>query len=190
VKKAQKKSMFLPLAVCGLAVVGGLFAYAKMSGNVVPESERRTERLPEHQDKSGKAPIVETSENAPADRTVEVVTPKFNDKGDLSFDRTKKDVPKGEDAYLVAFNATLREVKAVPDNAFASNAKLDGSTLTVNFTPEFEKSYGTDDENALLNSLLATAKQFKGVKKLQILVDSKPIETLGSVEITAPLDVE
>ncbi|MBL8048164.1 MAG: GerMN domain-containing protein [Chthonomonas sp.] len=182
----KRNSHRLALIGVAAAVVGGLAAYAKMQGNRVPEAEMRSERLPQHQPVDKRQPPQTKVEKAKDE--VEIVRVDYQSE-DYKVERDKRKLEAGQSPYLVAVNASLAHVTAVPAGAVATSAKLDGSVLKLDFATPFRKTYGTAEEGEILNTITEALKQFGEVKSVLITEGGQPIESLGSVELTEPLEV-
>ncbi len=184
--KRNKKSRTLPVILAGVVAFGGLLVYAKTVGNKIPDDQRSVQQT------SGTSPKVgvESVQSAkPTENTkVTIATPRY-DGSELKVDKHERVLAKGEDPYLIAINESIKTIKAVPESARAFSAKLAGDTLSVEFTPEMDKTYGTEDESALVNTLIASCEQFPTVKKLKLLVNGKSIETFGNVSLSEGLDI-
>lgn len=62
----------------------------------------------------------------------------------------------------------------------------------VDLSREFRDNFtgGSEGEALVIGVILRTLSQFDEVKKAQILVEGKPIDTLGHADLSQPLDVE
>lgn len=171
--------------IAGLTVLGGLGAYAKMQGNKVPEAEMRTERAPQHRTPSVKAPDTQVKKDK---TSVEIVRVDYQSEN-YKVDRDTRELETGQSPYLVAVNASLAHVDAVPAGAVATSAKFSDGKLALDFAAPFRRTYGTAEEGEIIQTILESLKQFKDVKSVLITEGGKSIETLGSVELTEPLEV-
>lgn len=109
--------------------------------------------------------------------------------GDLKFTSEQVDVPPGLDPKLFAVNRTLARLGITPPGSDAVSCRVEGATARLDFDRAFARTYGTDDEGAILNGVLRAMGQFPDVERVQFLVGGSPIETLGNVEITEPQPV-
>lgn len=94
-----------------------------------------------------------------------------------------------QDARVFAVNEYLTGLKVVPKAARATKCEIKDGVATIDFTPEFETTYGTEDEQTILKGLLTTMAQFKGVEKVRFTVQGHTLETLGNVDLTEPQPV-
>ncbi len=113
--------------------------------------------------------------------------PKYDDEGNLRFESRTEDVPKNTTAYLAAINGFLGEAKLTPEGASATSASLKDGVLTVVFNKAFDSTYGTEDEQTLVNGILVSAGQFPEVKKVKFTIEGRPMETMGNIDLSQPL---
>lgn len=134
---------------------------------------------------------VVTSQNKPGgpDRPVKVLTPRY-EGSDLKLDEKDAKAPEGTDGMVHVINTYLDQVPAVPKDARLKTLTMDGGTAMLSFSSSFERTYGTDDEQTIIKGVLSSLAQFPEVKKAKFLVEGKPMETIGNVDLTEPLDVE
>jgi spore germination protein GerM len=69
---------------------------------------------------------------------------------------------------------------------------VQNGTLQLNFSPELTQNFegGSDNEAALINAITSTAGSFPTVERVQILVNNKPIESLGGhIDLSQALPV-
>lgn len=171
--KTKGKGSKAPLivAVACMAVVGGLAAYiARSPAKTVPADQRRVEQ-----------------QVSPKD--VKVYTPSYSDKGDLKLDPKTEPVAKNQDAHVEAVNRYLDQLKMVPKDARALTCQISGTVATLDFSPAFETTYGTEDEQTVLKGVLTAMGQFKDVKQVKFTVAGRTLDTLGNVDLTVPQDV-
>lgn len=157
----------------GLALLLGTAAYVQFgpSRQVPPDMRRTTDQT--------------TASKA---TNVKVFEPEYHN-GDLGFKQTEKAPPEGQDPMVYAVNQFLQGSKVAPAGAKCTSAKKEGDTLVLDFSKEFDRTFGTEDEQTLLVGLSKAAGQFPGVQKIRILVDGKPIDSWGNVELTEPIPV-
>lgn len=164
---------YLSLVVVGLLVLIGVAIYVQFApAKKVPEDLR----------------IRNDSGQAEKADDVKVFTPEYND-GNLKFEQKPTHSPEGQDPVVFAINGFLQSSKVAAPDAKCLSAKQQGDTMILDFNAPFHQTYGTEDEQTLLVGLGKTVGQFKGVRKVQILVEGKPIETLGNVELTVPVPI-
>jgi len=179
-KKSSNGPMIglLAVAVIGL---GSLAAYVKFSGaNRVPDDERRPDKVSVH------TPATHT-ETKP-DSKVTVIKP-TREGDDLKLNKSETDVPKGEDPIVFSVNHYLKESKIVPADAKVVGVQVKDGIALLDVSPAFNQTYGSLDEETLLKGICATLAQFKNVDKVQFILEGKPIETLGNVDLTTPIPV-
>lgn len=169
--------------------VGAVGTYVTTRPAALPEELRRTERLPEHQSPADRAKRAsQTDAPKPGTRdSVEIKTPTYDESGNLRFTSEQAKVPRNEDAYLVAINGFLAKADLAPAGAKAVKADLKDGILTIWFNEAFDSTYGTEDEQTLVNGILVSAGQFSEVRKVQFTIQGKPMETMGNIDLTSPL---
>jgi len=176
-KKKKGNPGLLLLGLVGLAIVGGL-AYYVMN-------------LPKSGPSLGSdAPSVrnETPNKPSKSEQVKVLTPAYKD-GELTFSESTQESASGESPEVFAVNAFLKEAGIVPSGARATSVKIKDGIAAVTFTKEFETTYGTEDEQILVNGILKTLGQFKSIKKVSFRVGDHALDTLGSIDLTEPQPV-
>lgn len=169
----------------GVCVVGGLAAYIQTTPNAreMPQSERRATR--------GDTPRTATTEAAGQDRPkgrVEVLKPEYVD-GDLRYTKSSAQTPRGQDERVFAVNEFLRATGLMPGGARAVSCVVEGGVATIEFSPEFDQTYGTEDERTIVDGVLRALAQFEGVRSVQFQVGGKPMETLGNIDLSRPLKI-
>lgn len=170
------------LAALGVVGFGALLAYV-LSGppRTVPVDQRRATEAPVAADGGTPAP-------SSGKEKVDVLTPRY-ENGDLRFERQPAAPPSGVDPYVFAVNSFLDRTRFVPRKARLVRAERRGSLLRLHFSPEFDTTYGTEDEETLLNGILAAVGQFPEIEEVQFLIGERPMETLGNVDLSGPLRV-
>ena len=179
-KKKQQKSGYGPivgLIAIGVLGLGALAAYVKFGdASKVPDEYRRV-------------PNNLSSSKATEDpKKVDLITP-GREGTDLKLGKHESDVPAGEDPRLFALNHFLRESKIADPKARAVGIEVKDGVALVDFTKEFEQTYGSLDEEAMLKGLTATLAQFKEIQKVQFLVEGRVVSTLGNVDLSEPISV-
>lgn len=82
-------------------------------------------------------------------------------------------------------------VNPIPNGTRLLGVDITDGLAKVDFSREFRDKFagGSEGEALIIQVILRTMAQFDEVKKVQILVEGKPIETLGHADLSAPLDV-
>jgi len=176
-KKNKGNPGLLLLGLAGLAIVGGLSYYVanqpKPEASPSKEPQSRVERP---------APIQQPGE------PVTVFTPEYS-QGELKFKETRQAAEPGQSKEAYAINAFLKQTGFVPANAKVLSVSVQNGLATVTFSEAFETTYGTEDEQTLVNGILKTLGQFKEIRKVVFKVGSHSLDTLGSIDLTEPQDV-
>ncbi len=82
-------------------------------------------------------------------------------------------------------------VNPIPKGTKLLGVEVTDGLARVDFSREFRDNFtgGSEGEALTIQVILRTMAQFDEVKKVQILVDGKPLDTLGHAELSEPLDV-
>lgn len=166
------KSNLAPLAVavCAMAVVAGTALYIVNS-----PGRNVTDREPAAQGGS------------PGD--VQVYTPSYTRQGDLKLSPSTARPTPEQDPHVFAVNQYLAQLKMVPKGAVAKTCTVSNGVATLDFSTEFDTTYGTEDEQTVLKGLLKTMAQFSDVKKVKFTVEGRTLASLGNIDLTEPQDV-
>ena len=108
-----------------------------------------------------------------------------------------RSVPTGADPHKIAVErllATNREVgpsqNLIPIGTKLLSLDIHDGIAYVNFSRELKENFngGSEQEALLINSIFHTLSQFEGVKKVQILIEGKKVDTIGGhLEISEPV---
>lgn len=184
--KKQKKSgsPMIALMVVGLLGLGALAAYVKFGGaDKVPQEVRRVESL-QKRDPAAQKDVTPTEQTV----SVDLFTPS-RESEELKFSKHQSDVPAGEDPRLFALNHFLQVSKIADPKAKAVGIQVKDGVALIDVSPEFNQTYGTFDEEAMLKGMGTTLAQFKEIERFQFFVEGKPITTLGNVDLSEPIPV-
>ncbi len=120
--------------------------------------------------------------------TVTIYHPTYkNDQ--IGFEKNPIKVADGN-PIATAINGMLREPKLFPAGVQLLDSKVEGDTVTLDFSKELRAGYSTDEEEAVLKSISTSMGQFKELNKVRIFVEGKPIDTLGNIDLSEPMEVE
>lgn len=169
-KRSKLPALPLLLAI-GIFGFGGLAWYVSNS----PNSD-----LPQE---------LTTKKSAMPKGETKVFTPKV-DGAEVRLLEEKKEVPENQDPKVFSVNEFLRISGIVPEGAKLLGVDMgDDGLATLSFTQPFRKTYGTTDEETLLDGIRASLGQFPEVKRILLTIEGEPLETLGGVDLTVPIDV-
>lgn len=102
---------------------------------------------------------------------------------------------KGTDKYTAAMKSLLTgttekgQTNVIPKQAKLKSVTVKGDTAYVDFSSELVNKFtgGSTGEEMLVGSIVNTLTEFSEVKKVQLLVDGKTIESLaGHLDLTTP----
>lgn len=172
----------------GIAVVAfaGVTAYVKFGAPNPKPAAKGTDVAREDQNTSGLERLAPGLVSPKED--VNIPQPRYED-GELKLDKKSQKVPVNEDPYVYSVNQFLVQSKVAPKEAKLEKAVMHDHTLELHFNKDFDKTYGADDEATLVNGILETCGQFAGVNKVQFFIEDQPMETMGNVDLTQPLEV-
>lgn len=120
-------------------------------------------------------------------RSIVVLSPKEDAEG---FNRTSMTVAQEQDAVVVAVNAFLEKVPAVPTDARVIRCSLDEGLAEIEFSNAFDRSYGSDAEAMIIKGILMSVGQFDEIRKSHLLINGEPLKVgLGNVDISLPQEV-
>jgi len=114
-------------------------------------------------------------------REARIYLPKVNAQGELTYESKPVTIQNPNAAYTEVFETLIRESGVFPEGVRLLSATVQNGALQLNFSPELTENFagGSDDEAALVNAITSTAGSFPNVERVQILVDGKPVESLG-----------
>lgn len=160
--------------VIGFAAVGGLTVYAlQPQANKVPEQARLTDES-------------KASEGMTAE--VKLLRPNLDDDLNLTYTTTSFLAP-ADDAIAYVLNDYLTSIPSVTSIEPVLWTKKDGSTLIVEFDPDFVRGYGTEEEMVIVNGILASVSQFDGIQQVAFNSEGKPVDSLGNISLLEPQPV-
>ncbi len=82
-----------------------------------------------------------------------------------------------------------REAKTdiAPKEARATKAVLtERGELRLQFNNAFDRTYGSEEERALVDGILHSLGQFKEIVNVQFCIGDQPMETLGHIDLSTP----
>jgi hypothetical protein len=123
-----------------------------------------------------------------AERTERKYVATFYRDGQLvSEERT---LTEGQDAVVESVNSALASIPAVAPEARLVETQREGDTLALRFTSNFTQTYGTDDESNVITAVMKAVSLNSDADMVVFeIVDGKPIETLGSIDLVGPQSV-
>lgn len=125
-------------------------------------------------------------------REAQLYIPQFDARGEVSYLRKRVPIRNPADAYREAYELLIRESKVFPKGTRLLEARVRNGTLQLNFSEELISNFegGASWETALVNAITSTAASFPEVQRVQILVQGKPVETIGGhVDLSQALPV-
>jgi len=104
---------------------------------------------------------------------------------------------KGRNIYLETVNALIKGpitsdlVKTIPDDVEVLNISKNNDTIQVDFSEEIITNHwgGSSGEILTVYSIVNTLTQFEGIKRVEVLVEGKEVETLvGHMDLSVPIE--
>ncbi|MER3559211.1 MAG: hypothetical protein C4336_07015 [Armatimonadota bacterium] len=125
---------------------------------------------------------------------VSVYLPKVSPQGTVDYEPKEVATTSTDstDPYRAPFEYLIHHASGFPKGTRLLRVERHGETLVLDFSRELTTNFtgGSDDEAGIINALTRTAQGFPGVRKLQILVEGRPVESIGGhIDISAPIGV-
>jgi Sporulation and spore germination len=120
-------------------------------------------------------------------KPVDVVRVPKLDGGNVSLVAPETAPAEGEDPKTFVASHVL--TAAGLTNVRCLGVQVKESVALVEFSKELTDGVGSMEEGDFVKMLEVGFGQFSDVKKVQILIDGKPVDTLGHLELTDPLPV-
>lgn len=157
------------ILVASIAVLSGLTYYAVSMRDAIPEQP----------------------EDSGGGQSVQVPEPQYNGN-DLDLDQSNtKTPPSNEDPIKFAVNSYLDQIPGVPSaGRVVDVVKKENGLVELHFAPDIIAGYGSEEERTIVQGILKTVGQFEDARQVFFMVEGEPLESLGHLDLTAPLDVE
>lgn len=120
----------------------------------------------------------------------------YPDDSGMKLIAVKRDVKPSPDKYVAVMKSLMSgtdkkgTVDIIPKTAKLRNVKVKDGVAKVDFSRELIKDFngGSTGEEMLVGSIVDTLTEFSEVKKVQILVEGKPVDTIaGHMDTEKPL---
>ncbi len=143
---------------------------------------------------AGSAASSAAKSNTPKKMDIKVYYPDEQGMKLIAVKRTIK--TDGADKYTAAMKSLLQGTKekgqivVIPKQTKLKGVKVKGEVAYVDFSQDLVKHFtgGSTGEEMLVGSVVDTLTEFSEIKKVQILVEGKEIETLaGHMDLSEPL---
>jgi len=121
-----------------------------------------------------------------------IYIPKVNRQGELTYESKPIAIQNPENPYKEVFEKLIQESGVFPQGTRLVGVSVHHGTLQLNFSRELTDKFagGSDEEAALVNAISSTAGSFPNVERVQILVEGKPVESLGGhIDLSQALPV-
>ena len=111
---------------------------------------------------------------------------------------TELEVPAGESPEETAVRKLVEQgdyadlTNPIPKGTRLLGLKIEGDLATVNLSREFKTRFagGSEEEALAIGVIVRTAGQFPEIRRVRLLVEGKPIDSLGHFDLSEPLDVD
>lgn len=121
-----------------------------------------------------------------------IYIPKVNPQGELTYESKPVAIRNPDAAYKEVFEQLIQQSGVFPPGTRLLSATMHDGSLQLNFSAELVQNFegGSDDEAALINAITSTAGSFPEVQRVQIVVEGKPVESLGGhIDLSQALPV-
>jgi spore germination protein GerM len=189
----MKKLRYLLLMVLALTLLAA--AGCSDNKNNVGGDDNKTTITADKGSAPNALPDKEKEKAAKGKLTIKVYYP---DEQGLKLCAVQKTVKlSSEDKYTAALKALLDGTKEkglttiVPKQAKIKSVKVQGDTAFVDFDQNLTKKFigGSTGEEMLVGSIVNTLTEFSEIKKVQLLVEGKKIESIsGHLDLTKPVE--
>lgn len=179
----MKKSVIIP-AVIIIAVCAGYLTYQYSAPQVKEHPTPEAPSQIEVEDHSSQAKVkvyrVVVKDNTAILRAVE------------------KTVPEGKDPKEIALRQLIEQGNGkdssnpIPEGTRLLDMKVKDGLAVVNLSREFRDNFqgGSEAEGLAIGAILRTLGQFPDIKRVRLLVEEEPLDTLGHLDLSGPLDVD
>jgi predicted nucleic acid-binding protein len=167
-----KSSSILVVMALGMVGFASLVAYVVSGNQKIPTDQTR-------------AAAVQTRH---ADQ-ISAINP-IRHGTDLDLNKVKTDVPKNQDPIVFAVNEFLKNSTITPHDAVLVAVAVKDGLATLTFSEAFRQTYGATDEETLLKGITESLKQFPSIRRVQFAIAGQPMDTLGNVDLSQPLDLD
>ena len=143
---------------------------------------------------AGSAASSAGTENAAKKMNIKVYYPDEQGMKLIAVKRTIK--ADGSNKYTEAMKSLLQgpkdkgQIAVIPKQAKLKSVKVKGDVAYVDFSQDLVKQFtgGSTGEEMLVGSIVNTLTEFSEIKKVQLLVEGKEIETLaGHMDLSSPI---
>lgn len=102
-----------------------------------------------------------------------------------------KSIIEGAINQLIEHEGSSQIGNPIPEGTRLLSLKVEKGIAKVDFSREFADNFagGSEAESLMVSSILTTLGQFPEVKKALIMVEGKPLETLGHLDLSEPMNV-
>lgn len=172
-----------------LTLAAGVAVFLGMSHNYTKTVNNPPNhvQLPTHQEKPT------------ADATKQITIYRVAMEGDQAkLQPVKVSANPGTDKYKSALSMLIKEsasahtANPIPSGTKLLGIKVKNGLATINFSKEFRSNFngGSEGEALTIDAILRTLGQFPEIKRVQLLLEGKPLDTLGHIDLSGPLDVD
>ena len=191
--KKYVRYIMLGLAIFALALLAG--CGSGTTGKGTPDGSSSASVQSESAAKASSA----SSSSSNAEKKSQKLTIKvyYPDEQGMKLIANKRTVTLDQqEKYTAAMESLLEgttekgQTNIIPKQAKLRSVKVENGTATVDFTGDLSKNFvgGSTGETMLVGSVVDTLTEFPEVKKVQILIDGKKVESLsGHMDLSQPM---
>ncbi|HZH97334.1 MAG TPA: GerMN domain-containing protein [Fimbriimonadaceae bacterium] len=185
--KSNNKGALLAVVLVGASVVAGLAAYVKYTpADKVPADQHKDHiQAPQRHHE----PEVQVSQRPEKTSTKATVLTPYYEGDNLKFRHLDVPVPNGQDAPVYVVNSFLRESKVYGSDVRLLSIDIRDGVAHLYFNEGFSGTQGTEDEQTVIQGISASLAQFPEIKKALFYANGEQVKSIGSIDLTEPLDV-
>lgn len=171
-------------------VIGALLVVGLVGGVMVGAYVVNTPNAQRVPDELRKAPLTEpdVEVSRPAGTKPHTFQPELRG-GDLYLNPRSTEIPEGVDPKVFVVNEFLNLTEIAPAGSKLLGVDVRDGVAYLDFNREFDSTYGSQEEQVLVNGILALMAQFPGVERVQIQIQGEPMETMGHLDLSEPQPV-
>jgi len=178
----------LILAMIGSMGIGALAYYvkaepgaAKVPAVSAPADPQPTLTIRSHPRKHYRAPADDTNQVS-----AEVYVPEITGPN-AKLGSASTEVPSGVDPMMFVADKCLKEANV--DDVKILSVDVNNGVAVLNFDKQIDSGMGSEQEASFLKALQVSFGQFANIRSIQIEKDNEPVDTLGSIDVSKPLNV-
>lgn len=117
-----------------------------------------------------------------------IPSPKFDEQGNLRFDKEREKTPEGAEPKAYAVNAFLKKSNIFTADFQVEKVIVDQRVAMV-YMPDSDMSLGSQDEATFLLGLRSALGQFGDIDFVELYIGGQKVDALGHEELDNPMPV-